>query len=265
MEHRNGSEELQALYARLLDLSARAEHGEPTASPFLSPRELHYAQIFLRRRGIPHLAWGGYEGAERQRIFMLPEYMEDIHAVSELEDFGCSTEIAVLLVRPSGYVKLSHRDFLGSLLGLGLERSVVGDIVPCKEGSNDVYVFCNESILPFLEASWVKAGNDKIRVGRTELDGGFSPVRRYAQISDTVASPRLDACVSALCSVSREKARELVVGELVEVDHETLTRPDKTLEPPCLVSVRGFGKFRIVSASDQTRKGRYRLVAEKFI
>jgi RNA-binding protein YlmH len=84
-------------------------------------------------------------------------------------------------------------------------------------------------------------------------------------ISDTVASPRLDCIVGALCSLSREKARATVESGLVELDFEREERPDRTVSAPCIISVRGYGRFRINSVSDMTKKGRYRLNAEKFV
>ena len=257
-------EEIVRLFARLEDLRARAEHGEVAVSAFLSPRELHFARRELDRSGIPFFAFGGYEGAQRQRVYLLPDYMEDVNSERELLDYGYSTDVCVIKVRGSGFVTLSHRDFMGSLLGLGVERSVIGDIVVTDAGREAV-VFCDDTIAVFLLETWTKVGNDKIRTERISLPENFIPARRFAPISDTVASPRLDAVVAAICKLSREKARVMVENETVEVDYETLSRPDRTVEAPCLVTVRGYGKYRILSLSEQTKKGRYRLAAEKYL
>lgn len=257
-------EEIVSLFSRLEDLRARAEHGEVAVSAFLSPRELHFARRELDRGGVRFFTFGGYEGAERQKIYFLPDYMEDVNSERELLDYGYSSAVCAIKVKGSGFVTLSHRDFMGSLLGLGVERSVIGDIVVTDTGREAV-VFCDETIAIFLLEAWTKAGNDKIRTERFSLPEGFSYTRRFAPISDTVASPRLDAVVAAICKLSREKARVIVENETVEVDYETLSRPDRTIEAPCLVTVRGYGKYRILSLSDQTKKGRYRLFAEKYL
>lgn len=257
-------EETERLFARIDDLCERAERGETAVSVFLSPRELHFASRRLAARGALFVAFGGYDGAERKRLYILPEYMDGITSVSELEAYAQSIDISVLKVCGSGFSKLSHRDFLGSLLGLGIERSVIGDIVVTETGREAV-VFCDSEIVRFLLAAWNKVANDKVRVENIVLPENFAPVRRFASISDTVASPRADGVVAALCSLSRDKARELVENECVEVDYEMVSRPDKTLTAPCLVTVRGYGKFRILSVSEQTKKGRYRLVAEKYL
>lgn len=257
-------EDIELLIARIDDLCDRAERGETAVSVFLSPRELHFASRRLLEKRANFLAFGGYEDAERKRLYILPDYMEGITSVSELDNYGQSTDISVLKVSGSGFSKLSHRDFLGSLLGLGIERSVIGDIVVTEAG-REAAVFCVSEIVRFLLDSWSKAGNDKVRVENAILPENFAPVRSFANITDTVASPRADGVVAALCSLSRDKARELVENEFVEVDYETVCRPDKTIAAPCIVTVRGYGKFRVVSVSEQTKKGRYRLLAQKYL
>ena len=97
------------------------------------------------------------------------------------------------------------------------------------------------------------------------ISGDFKPYRSFLHISDTVSSARIDSIVASLCSLSREKARMTVVGELVEVDFAVETRPDRQVNAPCTVSVRGYGRFRVNSVSEQTRKGRLRLDADKYL
>ena len=258
------NEDIVRLFARLDDLRARAEHGEVAVSAFLSPRELHFARRELDRRGVSFFTFGGHDGAERQKIYFLPDYMDDISSARELLDYGYSTDICTLRVRGSGFVTLSHRDFMGSLLGLGIERSVIGDIIVTDTGREAV-VFCDGTIAVFLIETWTKAGNDKIRAERFSLPEDFIPERRFMPINDTVASPRLDAVVASVCKLSREKARVMVKNETVEVDYEMSCRPDRAIFAPCLLTVRGYGKFRILSVSEQTKKGRYRLFAEKYL
>ena len=257
-------EDIELLFARIDDLCERAERGEMAVSVFLSPRELHFARRRLDIRHAKFLVFGGMAEAERGRIYILPEYMEDVLTVSELEAYGEDLRISTLRVSGSGFSKLSHRDFMGSLLGLGIERSVIGDIIVTETG-REAIVFCDSDIVRFLLESWNKVGNDKVRVENVVLPENFTPERRFANLNDTVASPRVDGVVAALCSLSRDKARALVENEFVEVDYEIVSRPDKMLAAPCLVTVRGYGKFKLMSVSEQTKKGRYRLLAQKYL
>ena len=254
--------EIDELYARLEDIKGCAVRGELGISAFLSPRELHYANAYLSRTGAAFFSFGGYDGAERQRVYILPDYMEGTD-YEGLEDFGFSGDTVALMLKGSGFETLSHRMVMGSLLGLGVERSVIGDII-MLDGQSAV-VICDATMAEFLLGHWEKVGRDKIRLSKTELGKDFLPKREYETISDTVASARLDCVVAAICRLSREKARAAVLDKTVEVDYECREQPDRELSAPCVISVRGYGKFRIVSLADKTKKGRYRLLAERFL
>ena len=259
-------EEFGLLYARLDDLAARSERGEVAISPFFSPREQYFAMNYLVRRGVRTVAFGGVRGAERQRLYLLPDYLEaDGENLSEvLSEYGFATEISALLVKGSGYKTLSHRDFLGSLLGLGLERSVLGDILVNEQ--RDAVLLCDFGIVPFLLSHLERVGNDKVHVATIDADelASHSVTPRTSEISDTVASARLDCVVAALCRLSREKARACVLSGLVELNFEVEERPDRTVEAPAIRAGRGVGRFRVLSLSDLTKKGRLRLRAEKY-
>ena len=130
----------------------------------------------------------------------------------------------------------------------------------------DAVILCESGILPFLETHLERVGNDKVRIspiGEEELSS-LSVEPRTSEISDTVASARLDCVVAALCRLSREKARDCVLSELVELNFEVEDRPDRTVEAPAMLSVRGVGRFRVRSLSELTKKGRLRLLAEKY-
>lgn len=257
--------EFDGLFSRLEDLKKRAVRGEMGISAFFSPRELHYAEAYLRSSGMgeAYFCYGGYSIAERKKIYILPEYMEGVTDASLLAEYGEESGILAVRIKGSGFASLSHRDFMGALLSLGIERSVIGDILVLDQSS--ALVFCESKIAGFIVSELNTVGRDKVRCSLTELEDDFCPKRSYAQISDTIASARLDCIVAALCNLSREKARECVVDGRVELDYEYCERPDKEVSPPCVMSVRGYGKFRICSVGEQTKKGRYRLYAEKFL
>jgi len=256
---------LSVLFARLDDLCRTARQGSLGVSCFLSPRELHFAKKHLASEGVLFFEWGGYDDAERKKIYVLPEYMEGIGGTDAFEEFGFDHEVTAVTVSGSGYKRLNHRDFLGSILGLGLQRSVVGDIFVVEDEIPKATVICEKNVARFICDTLTKVGSDTVSVRTEELSGMKIPERKYSHVSDTLASPRADCVVAALCSFSREKARSAVVNGLLEIDHELCERPDKNLVAPCIVTVRGVGKFRINSLSDKTKKGRLRLDADKYI
>ena len=116
-----------------------------------------------------------------------------------------------------------------------------------------------------FEENLERVGRDKVKVYRIDFDESILPERKVLKINDTVASARLDCVVASLCSLSRERAKEKITSSLVELNYECEERPDRIIDTPSVISVRGVGKFRVISLSDVTRKGRYRLVGEKFL
>ena len=268
----NEGPEIKALIARLEDLVSAAERGELGLTQFLTPRELYIAEDYLTSRGVLYAAYGGYPLAERKRIYIFPDYMEELSAQesqidfeNKISEYGYSTNITPLSVRGSGYRQLTHRDFLGSAIALGVERSIMGDIVLLGDEGREAVIFCDGTISEFFLRELSLVSNDKVRVTVADMSAIELPSKKTAPIHDTVAAPRLDAVVAALCALSREKGRVAVTSGLVELNFEREERPDKAVAAPALISVRGFGRFRVVSLSDKTRKGRFRLEAEKFI
>ena len=265
---KNEKEEFGLLYAHIEDLCVRAQKGELADSSFLSPRELHYACRYLARMGVSAYPFGGYADAERQKLYVLPDYIEsddlcEGNFVSHLREFGLDAELCAIRIEGSGYRTLTHRDFLGSLLSLGIERDVLGDILVDSDG-HAATVFCESQMLSFLNAELLRVANDKVRIKPVSLESVEVPERQFEKICDTVASARLDCVVAALCSLSREKARQTVTGGFVELNYENEERPDREVETPAVLSVRGYGRYRVVRLEDRTRKGRLRLEAEKY-
>lgn len=264
---------LRLLTARLDELCDRAMRGRFCHTDFMTPRERHYAQAHLRRIGQLARArfHGGFDGAERTCLLLFPDYVVEAYgeggfADAPLADLlmlaGEDDPVTALSVRAGGYRSLSHRDYLGSLLSLGIERDVLGDIV--LDG-NDATLLCLARIRSFLLMNVERIGGDGVRVKEITLPPDFDGGRRTMPVSDTVASARLDCVVAALANLSREGAQEVIRDGLVELDYECEERPDHLLHPPCTLSVRGVGKFNVLSLDTLTRKGRIRLLAEKYV
>lgn len=277
-------EAIAALYARLDDLCRRAEQGVLTATPFLTPREAKYARRYLsaRLRAGTAMLWGGYPEAERVRVLLLPDYTEGLLPEQPTPGGGVSPSLclheaglddladqaaemtAALSIYGSGYKILSHRDYMGAVLGLGLERDTLGDILPDAEGKSAL-LFCTEQVCRFLIDHLEKVGSDTVRLCRSDPDEVIVPPRQVKAIQDTVASERLDCVVAALCDLSREPAQALIREGSCELEYETVRDCDRLVEPPAVLSVRGHGKFRILPFGGENRRGRLRLLAEKYI
>ena len=266
--------------SRLDDLCEIAARGELAATPYLTPREAKYARAYLAARisiGTA-LAWGGYPQAERVRLVLLPDYLEgavDPTALSEkpvgaLREAGFDdtaeelSDLSVpLRVQGSGFRVLNHRDYLGSILGLGLDRDAVGDVSVVDDRT--AITVCGAPIADFLTTHLEKVATDGVRVSRLPEGEAIPLAHRFAPVSDTVASERLDCVVAALANLSRDKAQTTVRSGLVELDYETVTDCDMTLTAPAVLSIRGVGKFRINAFDGVTRRGRVRLLADRYV
>lgn len=265
---------------RIDDLSARADSGEIVFSDFLTPREQRFFAKHLARRGRSDRVrfYGGFTGAERRVACFLPEYLTELlegHEEGSDEErlyLGESLDEAIVMleIRGSGYRTLTHRDVLGAVLGLGIERDAIGDIILLDgDGSGReqprIYLLAVSRLVPFLLSELKKIGSDTVRVKKGSFPDGFVFEPKVRAISDTVASNRLDCVIGAITNTAREKAQSLIRGGLVEIDYEPEDRPDARLTPPNVITVRGYGKFRLLALGEVTKKGRLRLRAEQYL
>ena len=266
----NNTLDQKLLLSRAQDYLRLSDKGELVCGNFLTPREEAYLLCFFEqsRAGERIYTFGGYASAERKRPFVLPSYLSELdgRADEKLELYfpdELKSKIKAVRIKGSGYRKLSHRDYLGSLLALGIERHSIGDIVP--ENDFSAVVFCTDRIFRFLLENLGRVASDAVTLEEYSPDRDFCPVKNFIPISATVASNRFDCIIGALTGLSREKSQELIKSGLCELDCLPESRPDKAIEPPCTVSARGFGKFKVLAFGGETKKGRLRLYAEKYV
>lgn len=270
---RPDDDQLMRLLAHSDELCDRAVGGVFTHTAFLTPREAKHVRESLVRRGEWHRArlWGGYDAAERQCLLLFPDYVCDLidraawdsTPVCELLSLaGEDDPVVALLIQGSGYRALSHRDYLGSLLSLGIEREVLGDIA--IQG-NAATVFATARMQSFLLSTVERIAGDAVQLSPTDVPHDFDGGRRYLALRETIASPRLDCVVAALCNLSREAAQQAVKSGLVELDYDTEERPDHIVPLPAVLSVRGVGKFALRSLGAPNKKGRLPLYADKYV
>ena len=260
--------------ARLEDAIRKCTSGNVAQIPFLTMRQRRRAERMLDARGLhdSYWFWGGHAGAERACLFLLPDYLTAILPEDAVERESALPEylaeeltdaVISILIKGSGFRNLTHRDYLGAILGLGIERDAIGDIA--VQDAHSAILFCPRTLAGFLMGELTKVGADTVRCYECLLDETFTDGKKYRPVSDTVASPRLDCVVAALCNLSREAAQSAVRSGLVEVDFEPEERVDTVLTPPITVSVRGYGRFVLHSFEGETRKGRLRLKADQLI
>lgn len=180
-----------------------------------------------------------------------PDYMEP--------DVSSFPIIPLAFSYPSAY-NLSHRDFLGALMGTGIKRETIGDILV---GEGRSIVFIKEELADYICAQVDKIGRVgvKIKAGTdAPLPGGKPP----EEITCTLASMRLDAIVAAVLHISREKCVKLIASGLVSVNHQVRDNVSMVLKPDDSIVVRGKGKFVVGQSDGLTKKGRVRLVIKQY-
>ena len=252
-------DEIQLLQARFDDLVERSEKIGCACTRFLSPKELFYLQnhIKLQHPGINYFVDGGYPDAERKLIFVMSDYYDESYI--DREDY-----YKLICIEGSGYHANSHKDFLGSLLGLGLQREMIGDI--CIEG-NSAYVFVLPSVCDFLltkPSPLTTVGRDKVKLSLADLSAAQNFKRSFEHISASVASLRLDAVVCAITPLSREKSTAAIDIGLVTLNYEIPKRSIAQVKDGDVISVRGHGKFVIKLTDGITKKGKIKINALKY-
>lgn len=249
-------EEDRLLAARIIDkYNATERKNVPQNTRFLTTRESTLAKPLLDRLGARYIMWGGYEEAERVCAIFVPDYMEYEQAKSEPV-----SPLAVIRARFAPDAGLTHRDFLGALMSMGVERDTLGDIIP-RESDCDIVIL--REILPFMLSGFDRVG--KVRVTPETVPFAEGKPAQFKLIRDTVASLRLDAVVAAGFSMSREKSAEAIRAGRVAVDGMEAMKADRMLSGGERISVRGLGKAELSNIGGQSRKGRTIIEIKKFV
>ena len=240
----------------LYDLYRRAEkQNHYEYSGFLSPAEQAAFLSEPPRGGLSYSFEGGVPAAERRVLICGSE-----------KDFGYPPEppVRVLSVRPlleKFAEELTHRDFLGAVLALGLERELIGDILVQEKTA---YILCLDPIAGFLADNLTQVRRTSVK---TEIETGPVPALapQFKELELNVASERLDAVVAAFCGLARGKAELLFAAEKVFVNSLPAKNGAQRLKEGDVFSVRGFGKAVYNGISKETKKGRYYVTVQKYL
>ena len=244
------------LLAKLWDkINAGLRRSIPANTAFLSPRELEMAQFLFG--DVPGLyAFGGYEDAERKMLVYLPDYLEEDALWEEDSPAKC--------LRAEFFEgdPLSHRDFLGALMGAGIARETVGDICVGK-GCCDFFV--TAEIAPYILQNFSSAGRTKLHIAQIPLWDAQIPEPEVREIRDTLASLRLDSVISSGFRIGRSLASQYVSAGKAAIDGLPCEKPDRTVAEGSKISVRGLGKIKLVSIHGKTKKDRISVTIHRYM
>lgn len=281
----------EILSGRIRDLSHRAWQSDvPAHTSFLSSSEQALFYEILRKEyhitsdsglinGVPFLLYGGKTDSDRSAAFFLPSWQDpETFLQEERDNASYISSIHILPAASAGHETqnptdyqesasltekrnespgkfseaLGHRDYLGAVMNLGIERNRIGDILTRGE---EAFIFVLTEVAPTL-------CNELSRVRHTPVRCEIVPPSRctlepeYVQITGSVASERLDAVLAMAYRLSRGKAQELLSSDRVFVNGRTVHNCSYIPKPGERVSVRGLGKFIYEGAGGTSRKGR---------
>lgn len=253
-------EEDTLLKKRLLELARQCEYKNiPVFSHFLN---LNEQTVFHGLRTelppVQVILEGGYEAAERKIVCFLP--VTD-HVDGYLPSILPVTAVWVRPKAPKFSGDCSHRDYLGAVLNLGLDRNQIGDIL--LEGQ-EAWILCREQIAPFIIDQLTQVRRNAVVCQAVPLmQLQYTP--RYKEVSGSIASLRLDSLVSLAFGLSRSKAAECVKEERVFVNGKLTVSSAYEPAEGALISVRKLGKFRYKGFVNKTKKGRDYVALEVFV
>lgn len=244
------------LKKRLIDLSNQAfQRDIVTFSDFLNLNELNILHTTPKNEyAARYETFGGYDLSERQMVAFLPDalYYEYEYPLQAVE------------IRPVNHKfaeKLTHRDYLGALMNLGLERSKFGDVL--VEDDRAVVFVCEE-ISGFVVENLTQVRHTVVTGSLREISE-ISYAPKFQELKGTVASVRLDTVLSVAYPMSRSKLTAYIEGGKVFVNGKLITSNGYRLKPGDIISVRGMGRVQYGDILSETKKGRCFVTVKKYI
>lgn len=240
---------------RLVDLAAEAVAKQKfRLSGFLSPYEQDIAEtVAANFAGVKVDFDGGYRGAERVR------------AIFVASDFGGTPSFDIAAVKASWHeniTRLSHRDVLGAVTGLGVERDVVGDIIATGEWAK---IIVDRKMADFFIANLEYIGSVKVSIELDDLASIAPKEERVKEIRATVASLRADAIAAAGFGCSRSRAAQDIEADKLKLNWQPVKNAAVAIKQGDVLSMRGRGRVEVAEVGGKTKKGRIGLLLKRYI
>lgn len=250
------NEDFELLAKRFVELARKAEGGAYyTFTDFLGLAEQATFSDVRRQINVKFSSFGGAEGAERVMIRFGDE-----------NEIGYDVPFPIVCIKAEPLSqkfadKLTHRDFLGALLNLGIERSTLGDIVIID---NVGYIFAKEDIADYIVSTLRRVKHTEVRLGIAEtLPMGELYSTETKRI--TLQSERIDAIIAKVYMISRDDSLSLVKRRLVYVDGRLCESPSYTPKAGEVISVRGYGRMIYRGYDYTTKKGKLAILVDIYV
>ncbi|MBC2396613.1 RNA-binding protein [Clostridium tetanomorphum] len=168
----------------------------------------------------------------------------------------------IKVVNKSAFRELSHREYMGAIMSLGIRREKFGDIILKKDGC---YFPINEELVDYVIDNLKNVGNCPCNIEKVNIYEEGLPQYTFENITVMATSNRIDCMISAITNLSRNKALDLILSGKVLINYFPVKDKDKMIKKNSIITVRGFGKFKFVEEVGNTAKGRLKLLFKKFI
>ncbi|MCQ2436183.1 MAG: YlmH/Sll1252 family protein [Clostridia bacterium] len=232
-----------------------------THTAFLDLAQKSTVEAAAKKSGAGYEFFGGYGDCERTVCVFLPDYIDS--AARYFSENPDESPLALLVCGlPKDAPALTHRDYLGSLMGAGIKRETVGDII-VFDGGADIIIL--REIGEYLMSNLDRIGRVSVRPTVRELSELHVPRQSAETMRGSVASMRLDGVVAEIFRMSREKTAEAITSGLVFVNDEQIFKVDHRVPQGAKVVLRGHGKAVIRDADGKTRSGRTALIYDRYV
>ncbi|WP_187355391.1 RNA-binding protein [Paenibacillus tengchongensis] len=232
------------------------EYHESRLTEFLDPRQAYIVQSLVNRHPDVQVRWdGGSPGAERKRGLVAPDYRE-------LENEDMELQVLEITSGEQKFTALEHGDYMGAILGLGIKRGKIGDIHVLDDGC---HVVVAADIAMFLSSHLTGVHRVLVHTEILPVSALRTREEKLEIMELSVASLRLDGIASDVTRVSRSKILAPIKAGRVRVNWKVEEDPSCSLNEGDMVSIQGFGRFRVLEVGGLTKKGRYRVQVGKFV
>lgn len=242
--------------SRALDQALLAEkRGYPTYTEFLDLRKISLMTSLLVNETVSVKMEGGYPDAERALLcFYTGEFYYNDFPISILEITPAFNQFTTK--------KLSHRDYLGSILGLGIKRNRIGDLLLYEDR---VLLFAHEEIASYIELHLNQVGRIPVQIRSIEASELQVPESEYKEISTTVSSLRMDSILSKAFGISRSTASQYIKGGKAFLNWQNITSCSKIIKEGDRLTLRGYGKMKLKEVGHVTKKDRQHVILHRYI
>lgn len=256
--------EKELLLSRAAELKERAaDNSMITSTSFLSIDERSTLSSLekINNKYVDTFYFGGYPEKERTVAVFVPKFfgVDDIY--NYFIESTDENPLALIEVIKDKFTEMSHRDYLGSLMALGIKRETLGDIIVNEKGA---YIISLKSIAGYICDNLKRTGRGSVNCSIVDFSVLPSGEDNSREIFCSVASLRLDCVVAAAFSISRSVAVESINKGLVYVDSVQIMKTDFTLSEKSKIVLRGKGKAIIAEENGKSKKGRTHLLIKRY-